>query len=95
ATGSAMPAIAAVGRDIQVGTVDLSTDALAAISSGEIAFAIDQQQYAQGHLAVELLYLAVHDAIELGGGLPMYTGPALVTADNVEAVQASVDAGTR
>ena len=95
ATGSVLPAIAAVGRDIDVGTVDLSADALAAISADEIAFAIDQQQYAQGHLTVELLYLAAHDAIELGGGLPMYTGPALVTTDNIDAVQASVDAGTR
>ncbi|GAA4770864.1 substrate-binding domain-containing protein [Microbacterium gilvum] len=95
ATGAALPAIAAVGRDIQVGTVDLSADALTAISSGDLAFAIDQQQYAQGHLAIELLFLAVTDAIELGGGLPMYTGPAFVTADNVDAVQASVDAGTR
>ena len=95
ATGSVLPAIAAVGREIQVGTVDLSADTLAAISAEQIAFAIDQQQYAQGHLTVELLYLAAHDAIELGGGLPMYTGPALVTTDNVDAVQASVDAGTR
>lgn len=95
ATGAVIPAVEAVGADIVVGTVDLSKDALTAISDGSLAFAIDQQQYAQGYLAVQLLYLAVKDAIELGGGLPMYTGPAFVTEDNVKAVQASVDAGTR
>lgn len=95
ATGAVLPAVEAVNPDIVVGTVDLSSDALTAISDGTLAFAIDQQQYAQGYLAVELLYLAVKDAIKLGGGLPMYTGPAFVTADNVEAVQASVEAGTR
>ncbi|KRE31432.1 substrate-binding domain-containing protein [Agromyces sp. Soil535] len=95
ATGAVIPAVEAVGADITVGTVDLSSDALAAITDGSLAFAIDQQQYAQGYLAVELLYLAVKDALKLGGGLPMYTGPAFVTADNVDAVQASVEAGTR
>lgn len=95
ATGAVIPAVEAVGADITVGTVDLSSDALAAITDGSLAFAIDQQQYAQGYLAVQLLYLAVKDALELGGGLPMYTGPAFVTADNVDAVQASVEAGTR
>jgi simple sugar transport system substrate-binding protein len=94
-TGAVLPAVEAVGTEITVGTVDLSADALDAIRDGSLSFAVDQQQYAQGYLAVELLYLAVHDAIELGGGLPMYTGPAFVTSDNVEAVQASVDAGTR
>jgi simple sugar transport system substrate-binding protein len=94
-TGAVLPAVEAVGNEITVGTVDLSGDALDAIRDGTLAFAVDQQQYAQGYLAVELLYLATKDAIELGGGLPMYTGPAFVTSDNVEAVQASVDAGTR
>lgn len=95
ATGAVIPAVDAAGADITVGTVDLSSDALSAISDGSLAFAIDQQQYAQGYLAVQLLYLAVKDAIELGGGLPMYTGPAFVNADNLDAVRASVEAGTR
>ena len=94
-TGAILPAVEAVGSEITVGTVDLSGDALTAITDGTLAFAVDQQQYAQGYLAVQLLYLAVKDAIELGGGLPMYTGPAFVTSENVDAVQESVDAGTR
>ena len=95
ATGAVIPAVKAVNSKIVVGTVDLSKDALTAISDGSLAFAIDQQQYAQGYLAVQLLYLAAKDAIKLGGGQPMYTGPAFVTKDNVTAVKASVDAGTR
>ena len=57
ATGSAMPASKAVGRDIVNGTVDLSDDAVQAIKDGKLAFAIDQQQYGQGYLSVALLYL--------------------------------------
>ena len=53
------------------------------------------EQYAQGHLRRRAVPRRCTSGIELRGGLPMYTGPALVTADNVEAVQASVDAGTR
>lgn len=95
ATGAVLPAVAAVNPDIKVGTVDLSSDALAAISDGTLAFGIDQQQYAQGYLAVQLLYLAVKDAIKVGGGTVVNTGPAFVTSENVDAVKASVEAGTR
>lgn len=95
ATGAVLPAVEAVNPAIKVGTVDLSSDALTAISDGKLAFAIDQQQYAQGYLAVQLLYLAVKDAIKVGGGKAVNTGPAFITSDNVEAVKASVEAGTR
>ncbi len=95
ATGAVLPAVQASGRDIKVGTVDLSADTLTAIDGGKISFAIDQQQYAQGFLAVQALYLAIKDAIQIGGGEPVYTGPAFVTKDNVKAVQNSVKAGTR
>lgn len=95
ATGAVLPAVKTVGRDIKVGTVDLSADALKAIDAGTLQFGIDQQQYAQGYMAVQLLYFAVKDAIEIGGGLPVYTGPAFVTKDNVKAVQESVKEGLR
>jgi len=95
ATGSALPAVAAVGRDITVGTVDLSGDAVQAIIDGKMAFAIDQQQYAQGYLPVVLLYLNKINGHVLGGGQPMYTGPGFVTQDNAEQVQKLAAAGTR
>ena len=95
ATGSAMPARDAVGRDITIGTVDLSGDAVQAIADGEMAFAIDQQQYAQGYLPIVLLYLNKTNGHALGGGLPMYTGPGFVTEENAEQVQKLAEEGTR
>lgn len=95
AAKAALPAADAVGRDLVIGTVDLSEDALNEIAAGNIAFAIDQQQYAQGYLSVVLLYLNVINGHELGGGLPMYTGPGFVTPDNVGVVQELVNSGTR
>ena len=73
----------------------MSADALQAIKDGKMAFAVDQQQYAQGYMSVVLLYLNLTNAHELGGGLPIYTGPGFVTADNVDKVMELVAAGTR
>lgn len=95
ATGSAMPAAAAVGRDLTIGTVDLSGDAVQAIKDGEMAFAIDQQQYAQGYLPIVLLYLNKINGHVLGGGQPMYTGPGFVTQDNADLIQQLAEDGTR
>ena len=95
ATGSAEPAVDAVGRDMTVGTVDLSADAIQDIKDGKLAFAIDQQQYAQGYLPVVLLYLNKINGHVLGGGKPMYTGPGFVTKDNADQIQKLAEAGTR
>lgn len=84
-----------LGRDVMIGAVDLSTDLLDAIEAGDIAFTIDQQQYLQGYLSVVFLYLNVTNQNTVGGGLPVYTGPGFVTADNVSAVKELVAAGTR
>ncbi|MEZ5097945.1 MAG: substrate-binding domain-containing protein [Nocardioides sp.] len=95
ATGAALPASEASGRDIINGTVDLSGDAVQAIIDGKLAFAIDQQQYAQGYLSVTLLYLDLINGNQVGGGLPVYTGPGFVTQDNAEQVQKLAEEGTR
>ncbi len=95
ATGSSMPASEAAGRDIINGTVDLSGDAVQSIADGDLAFAIDQQQYAQGYLPIVLLYLNKINGHVLGGGKPMYTGPGFVTQDNAEQVQKLAEEGTR
>lgn len=84
-----------LGREVQIGAVDLSTDILADIKDGKAAFTIDQQQYLQGYLSVVFLYLNVTNANTVGGGLPVYTGPGFVTKDNVDAVASLVEAGTR
>jgi simple sugar transport system substrate-binding protein len=95
AAGPAMAATAELGKTLMLGTVDLSGPAVQAIADGKIAFAIDQQQYAQGYLSVVLLYLDLMNGNEVGGGLPVNTGPGFVTKDNAARVQALAAAGTR
>jgi len=95
AAKAVLPAVTALKANIKIGTVDMSPEALTDIKAGTIAFAIDQQQYAQGYMAVVLLYLALTNGNKLGGGQPIYTGPGFVTKDNVAQVMALVKAGTR
>jgi len=99
-TGPLLPlrAIAAgqaAGVDLTIGGFDLSTDLLDAISAGDVAFTVDQQQYLQGYLPIILMFLQATNQNTAGGGLPILTGPGFVTADNVAAVKELVNAGTR
>lgn len=95
AAKAALPAVTELGKSIKIGTVDMSPEALQAIKDGTIEFAIDQQQYAQGYLSVVFLYLAITNGNEVGGGLPVYSGPGFVMKDNVDTVMSLVTAGTR
>ena len=66
-----------------------------AIKAGEIQFAVDQQQYLQGYLPVEFLYLYKKNLNTVGGGQPVLTGPGFVTKDNAATVEKLAEAGTR
>jgi simple sugar transport system substrate-binding protein len=99
-TGPNLPlrAIAAAqtaGRELAIAGFDLSPDLIGAIESGDVKFTVDQQQYLQGYLPVVLMYLQATNLNTAGGGLPILTGPGFVDADNVAAVKALVDKGTR
>ena len=95
AAKAVLPAATELGLSLKIGTVDMSPEALDAIEAGTMEFAIDQQQYAQGYMSVVLLYLALTNGHELGGGAPIYSGPGFVTQANVANVKALVAAGTR
>ncbi len=88
-------AVEQAGTDVQVGTFDLSTDVLTGIEDGSIAFAIDQQPYVQGYLGVQFLYLKALNGNDVGGGQPVYSGPAFVTKDNAADVLKYAKQGTR
>jgi len=98
-TGAA-PALAALkdlGKNgkIQLATFDLSPEVLDAITAGDISFAIDQQQYLQGYLAVTFMSLYAKNLNTVGGGMPVLTGPGYVTKDNAAQVKALSAKGTR
>ena len=64
----------------KVATFDLNLAAAEAIKEGKIAMAVDAQPYLQGYLAVASLWLFKTNGNDIGGGLSMLTGPAMVDA---------------
>jgi len=82
-----------VGK-IQLATFDLSPEVLEAIRDGKMLFAIDQQQYTQGYLAVVYMTLYLENA-NTPGAILIPTGPGFVTKDNAAKVIDLAKAGTR
>ncbi|WP_421106319.1 sugar ABC transporter substrate-binding protein [Streptomyces sp. NEAU-S77] len=84
------------GGKAKVATFDLNKDLIAAVQSGDVQFAVDQQPYLQGYLAVDSLWLYKNNGNFSGGGeKPVLTGPAFVTKDNVEKIAKFAQKGTR
>jgi simple sugar transport system substrate-binding protein len=92
---AALQGIKDAGSSAKLATFDLSPDVIKSVIAGEILFAIDQQQYLQGYLPVQMLYLYNTNLNTVGGGQPVLTGPGFVTKDNAAAVQALTAKGTR
>jgi simple sugar transport system substrate-binding protein len=92
---AARDAIKGASSSAKLATFDLSGDVVKAIKAGEIQFAIDQQQYLQGYLPVEFLYLYKKNLNTVGGGQPVLTGPGFVTKDNAATVEQLAEQGTR
>ncbi|MFJ4681918.1 sugar ABC transporter substrate-binding protein [Streptomyces sp. NPDC088789] len=93
---TAVQAVDEAGSDAKVATFDLNKQLTGAIAKGDIAFAVDQQPYLQGYLAVDGLWLYKNNGNYSGGGeQPVLTGPAFVDESNVEAIAAFAQKGTR
>ncbi|MFF3892542.1 substrate-binding domain-containing protein [Streptomyces sp. NPDC001812] len=79
-----------------VATFDLNKDLVDAVRRGDIRFAVDQQPYLQGYLAVDALWLYRTNGNISGGGVsPVLTGPAFVTKSNAASVAEFAANGTR
>nr|MBA2560777.1 substrate-binding domain-containing protein [Propionibacteriales bacterium] len=82
--GRAVAAVESSGSSAVVGTFDLNADVAQNVLDGKLLFAIDQQPYVQGYLGVTGIYLKVLNGNDIGGGQPVYSGPAIITKDNAE-----------
>lgn len=83
------------GSQAKVVTFDTSKQVVDGIQSGSIAWAVDQQPYLQGYLAVDQLWLYKTNGNTVGGGQPVLTGPAFVDKTNVASVEKYVASGRR
>jgi simple sugar transport system substrate-binding protein len=92
---SAVNAAKETNSKATVATFDLNSDVVSAIKAGQIAFAVDQQQYEQGYLPIVMLKLYHDNANTIGGGQPVLTGPGFVDKSNVDKVAQYAARGTR
>ncbi|MEP7331881.1 MAG: substrate-binding domain-containing protein [Terracoccus sp.] len=83
------------GSQAKIGAFDINTGVLKAVKDGSILFTVDQQQYLQGYLPIAMLVLYHDNLNTVGGGLPVLTGPAFITKDNVGPIADLVAKGTR
>ncbi|MCX4976574.1 sugar ABC transporter substrate-binding protein [Streptomyces sp. NBC_00554] len=84
------------GSKAKLATFDLSKDLVKAVQDGKIEFAVDQQPYLQGYLAVDSLWLYKTNGNYSGGGTaPVLTGPAFIDKTNVDSVAKFAANGTR
>lgn len=79
---------------VQLGTFDVSTASLDRIKGGTQLFSIDQQPFAQGYYAVSYAFQLAAYGIYLPE-TPLLTGPALITADNVDKAITGTELGVR
>ncbi|WP_347305583.1 substrate-binding domain-containing protein [Corynebacterium sp. SA-MJD20WY100] len=91
----AVDAVRDAGSQAKIATFDTNAELVGAIQDGTVAWAVDQQPYMQGYMAVDALWLAKRNGSTLGGGQPVYTGPSFVDAENVDAIAESAKEGLR
>ncbi|HET9380313.1 MAG TPA: substrate-binding domain-containing protein, partial [Streptomyces sp.] len=93
---TAVQSVGDAGSKAEVATFDLNKELTKAIQDDRIEFAVDQQPYLQGYLAVDSLWLYKNNGNYSGGGeQPVLTGPAFVDKSNVDTVAGFAAKGTR
>ncbi|WP_431990740.1 sugar ABC transporter substrate-binding protein [Streptomyces albogriseolus] len=93
---TAVQSVEDAGSKAKVATFDLNKELTGAVKDGDIQFAVDQQPYLQGYLAIDGLWLYKNNGNYSGGGeQPVLTGPAFVDKSNVDAVSEFAAKGTR
>ncbi|HEX6351354.1 sugar ABC transporter substrate-binding protein [Actinophytocola sp.] len=93
---AAVKSVSGAGSAAKVATFDTNKELVTAIKDGAIQFAVDQQPFLQGYLAIDTLWLYKTNGNFPGGSqAPVLTGPAFITKDNVDAVAEFAAKGTR
>ncbi|WP_240777203.1 sugar ABC transporter substrate-binding protein [Nonomuraea basaltis] len=92
---TAIKSIKDANSSAKVVTFDTNSDLVTAIKDGQVEWAVDQQPFLQGYLAVDNLWLYKTNGNTIGGGQPTLTGPAFIDKTNVAAVEQFAANGTR
>jgi simple sugar transport system substrate-binding protein len=94
----ALTAVQSVGNansSAKIVTFDTNAALVDAIKTGKVQWAVDQQPFLQGYLAIDSLWLFKNNKNLIGGGQPTLTGPSFIDQGNIDAVAELAKAGTR
>lgn len=79
----------------KIGSFDVDNDSVKAVEAKIIDFLVDQQPYLQGYEGIDAVWLYINNGNILGGGAPVFTGPSIITTDNIKDVAKFAANGTR
>jgi simple sugar transport system substrate-binding protein len=83
------------GSSAEVVTFDTNAALVGAIKAGDVKWAVDQQPFLQGYLAIDSLWLYLNNKNLIGGGQATLTGPSFIDETNIDSVSELAKSGTR
>jgi simple sugar transport system substrate-binding protein len=83
------------GSSAKIVTFDTNAALVDAIKAGDVTWAVDQQPFLQGYLAIDSLWLYLNNKNLIGGGQATLTGPSFIDETNIDSVSELAKAGTR
>jgi simple sugar transport system substrate-binding protein len=92
---AAVQSVQNAGSSAQVATFDTNAALVDAIKAGDVKWAVDQQPFLQGYLAVDSLWLYLNNKNLIGGGQATLTGPSFIDETNIDSVAELAKSGTR
>ncbi|MCV7433315.1 substrate-binding domain-containing protein [Mycolicibacterium bacteremicum] len=92
---TAVQSKANAGSQANITTFDTNAALVDAIQNGDVQWAVDQQPYLQGYLAIDSLWLYLSNKNLIGGGQATLTGPSFIDKSNIDAVAELAKGGTR
>lgn len=91
----AVKGVAGSNSSAKIGTFDTNPQLVKAIQDRKVQWAVDQQPYLEGYLAIDSLWLYKYNGNTIGGGQPVLTGPSFIDASNIAKVAKFAAKGTR
>jgi simple sugar transport system substrate-binding protein len=92
---AAVQSVTTAGSEANIATFDTNAALVDAIKGGQVQWAVDQQPFLQGYLAIDALWLYLNNRNTVGGGQPTLTGPAFIDPSNIDAIAEYARNGTR
>jgi len=92
---TAVQSVDNAGSKAKIGTFDTNAELVDAVKAGTVQWAVDQQPFLQGYLAIDSLWLYLNNRNTIGGGQPVLTGPAFIDKSNIDAFATYAKNGTR